>query len=332
MNPKTYRATRGFSYTLRSMNTATEKPEPKPTAAISVAEIIAKSPDPIEAIKKLGEMLAKSQMLGPTERVEIGQVAVLLCATQGMTIGDLLRTHHIQFGKLAKIIDAALGEFIKGGGSVEWIEDGSNRTSAKAKFRLGAEEVTISCTVEEAAKAGWTRNQKWTTEPTSMLRARVKKNGVRALAPWIFAGEYEADDVPQVAIEPARAVEAMAATQAPAPRAEVAKVQQSPAVAPQANGGPVAGSVAQGSATSAPPATAAPAAAATLSHELQTQLLAIIQPDFNVGQAQAWLQQVCWLLPDRSIDQLAENYAKQLIAKPDVFRAKLAKFVERGGK
>ena len=75
-------------------------------------------------------------------------------------------------------------------------------TEAEAKFVLGDESVTARCTKDEAVKAGWVKNSKWNTEPQTMLRARVKKRGILAMAPEIFYGEYDDGPEAMVSIEP----------------------------------------------------------------------------------------------------------------------------------
>jgi hypothetical protein len=312
------------------MNTAPTTP----TNAISIAEIIAKSPDPVKAIADLGAMLGKSQMLGPVDRVEIGQVAVMVCATTGMSIADLLRTYSIQFGKLVKLNDAAVAEFRKAGGVIKWSEDGSDGKSARAVFTLGEDSAEASCTVEKAAKAGWTRNTKWATEPTSMLRARVTKDGIRRIAPWIFAGEYDEDSVPDVAIDPATAA-ASAARTAAAPTPAPARGMDFGAMSKALEEDRAAKArVAEASKpTPAPATTPAPApapAAATLSHEVQGQLVAMLG-EANLPHAQAWLISVGWLKAGQSMEELPEKHARAMLAKPDAVKAKLAEFIAKGG-
>lgn len=305
----------------------TPTPTPTPAASISVAEIIAKSPDPVGAIRALGTMIAKSQMLGPCDREEIGQVCVMVCATENLTVGELFRTYQLSFGKLEKRIHAAMAEFRKAGGTVQWVHDGSDGQRAEARFRLAGETVTASCTVEEARKAGWTKNAKWTTEPMVMLRARVTKRGILALAPGIFYGESDPDEYSAVAIEPGRAAAAVVEASAPAaPRpaapAPATPARPTPAPSPQPATTPAATPVAT-------PATQ-PATAGTLPHDLQEQLVAIIRPE-RLPHAQAWLVSVNWLTAGQSIEELPEKYARQIIAKADAFNGKLDAFIAAQG-
>jgi len=322
---------KALSHSKNQMNTY-----PPPTNAISIAEIIAKSPDPVKAIADLGTMLGRSQMLGPVDRVEIGQVAVMVCATTGMSIADLLRTYSIQFGKLVKLNDAAVAEFRKAGGVIKWTEDGSDGKSARATFTLGEDSTEASCTVEKAQKAGWTRNTKWQTEPTSMLRARVTKDGIRRIAPWIFAGEYDEDSVPDVAIDPATAAASAArAAAAPAPARGMDFGAMSKALEEDKAHKAAVAAASKPTPSPAPTTTPAPApspapASATLSHEIQGQLVAMLGAD-NLPNAQAWLVSVAWLKAGQSLEELPEKHARAMLAKPDAVKAKLAEFIAKGG-
>lgn len=314
--------------------------KPSATPAISIAEIIAKSPDPVKAVADLGTMIGRSQMLGPCDKVEIGQVAVLVCATQGISVAELLRTYEIHFGKLTKKIDAAVAEFRKGGGTIIWAEDGSNKTTAKATFTLNGDTVTTESSVEQAQKAGWTRNTKWATETRSMLRARVLKSGIREIAPWIYAGEVDDDEAPQVAIDPAKAAVAVAAARTQssvidfgamskaladdrAAKAAIRPATPAPTPIPLERPAP---------APTTAPAPAQARAAAVLSDELQGQLVALIG-ESNLPHAQRWLtEKAKWLAPGQSIEELPEKWARQILAKPEAFKAKLNEFIAGGAK
>lgn len=293
------------------------EPTKKTTVGVlSMAEIVAKSPDPVAAIQALGKTVARSQMMGPVDRAEIGEVLVMLCITEGWTLAELFRTYQISFGRLEKRIDAGMAEFLARGGKITWLADGSDGIQARAKFTLGADSIEAGCTVEEAKKAGWAKNQKWTTEPTTMLRARVKKRGVLALCPDIFFGEYADEDRP----EPNVAVDGAAMATA---AAAVAATRSAPPA-------PVVPAAAAAPATPAPSTVAPQAPAPVLSGELQEKLVAIIGPE-NIPQAQAWAVSVGWLGAGDSIEALPEKHAKAIIAKPDRFQAALKAFIEKGG-
>lgn len=306
--------------------TTQSKDSPPPTVVLTMAEIVAKSPDPVGAIRTLGQTIARSQMAGPTDREEVGQVLVLLCITEGWTLGELLRTYQISFGRLEKRIDAAVAEFRSRGGKIDWLADGSDGQQARARFTLGTESIEAGCTVEEAKKAGWTKNAKWTTEPATMLRARTKKRGVLALAPDIFFGEYADDGEQQsVTLSPeqmASAAASTAVTQATAPQRSVtpSAPQTPPAPAPSKAPAPAPAATA--------PAPASAPAGAELPAELQTQLLTVIGAD-KLAAAQEWAVSVGWLAAGASIDALPEKHAKAIIARPERFKASLETYIAK---
>lgn len=298
--------------------TATDTPK----TVLSLAEIVAKSPDPTAAIQALGRSLARSQMMGPCDRSEIGEVVVLMCITEGMSIGDWLRTYQISFGRPERRIDSALADYLKRGGRIEWIEDGSNHKSARARFHLADETLEASCTVEEAQRAGWTRNKKWETETQTMLRARVKKRGLLAIAPDLFYGagadEYEAG---AVAIDS----RTMAAAAAARPVPPTAAPPQAPT--PQASPPPQPSQAAQ-----QPPAVPTPAAAdPELPTEIKEQLVALIGGD-RLHHATAWARSVGWLPADAPLDLLPEKHARAILKRPEKFVAALEKFISGGAK
>lgn len=327
------------------METTTPVPAPtysggwfsKQTPILSMAEIVAKAPDPVAAIQSLGKTLARSQMLGPCDRQEIGETCVMVCITQGLTLLELFRTYQLSFGRLEKKIDAGVAEFKQRGGRIEWLADGSDGQQARARFTLDGETLEAGCTVEEARKAGWTKNAKWNTEPATMLRARVKKRGVLALAPDIFFGELDAEPGEQITVDAAKMAAAAAAHQAPAPAPQQAATPApTPTPAPAATAAPAPAQTPAIAApapttSTAPLAPTAPTAApAQLPADVQAQLVDIIGAD-NLPTATAWAVSVGWLPPTGDLSELPEKHARAIIAKPDRFKTALATFAAKGG-
>jgi hypothetical protein len=303
--------------------TSIQKPD-----VLSMAELVAKSPDPVAAIQNLGRTVARSQMMGPCDRAEIGEVIVMLCITSGWTLAEVFRTYQISFGRLEKRIDAAMAEFKARGGKVEWIADGSDGKQARAKFTMADETLEAGCTTDEAQKAGWFKNGKWATEPQTMLRARVKKRGIVALCPDIFFGEYADEDRPEATVElsaekMAVAAAAVATTPKPAP---------APAPAPAATPAPVTAPATSPAPVAAPSVVNVPTAqagAVPLSTELQDKLVEIIGGE-KMASAQAWAKSVGWLPEDGTIEELPEKHARAIIAKPDRFKVALEAFIAKG--
>lgn len=285
---------------------------------LSMAEIVAKSPDPVAAIKALGTSLGRSQMLGPCDRAEIGEVIVMLCITQGITLAEIFRSYQISFGRLEKKIDAALVEFRAKGGKVEWLNDGSDGVQARARFTLDTESVETQCTVEEARKAGWIINKKWLNEPTTMLRARVKKRGILSLCPEIFFGELDDSerDTTPISLDAAQMASAAKAA------AAISVDKKQPAASPAP---PTPATV-----PSPAPATTPPVSPAEplLPDDVQAELVRIIGPD-NIPTAARWAVSVGWLKAGDPLEYLAEKHARSIIAKADKFQEALRAFLKK---
>jgi len=81
-------------------------------AAIELYDRIA---DPLEAIDRMGEYLAKSGMFG-CEKVEQGKVIAMACLSEKKNPMDIARTYHIIDGRLSMRADAMLAEFRNRGG------------------------------------------------------------------------------------------------------------------------------------------------------------------------------------------------------------------------
>lgn len=279
---------------------------------LSMAEIVAKAADPIAAIKSLGLILTKSQMIGPTDRVEQGESLALVCVTTGMDPLELSRNYQLSFGRLEKKIDSAVADFLAKGGKIEWLDDGTDGVKARARFTINGDSVEATCMYEEAVKAGWTKNKKWETERPTMLRARVKKRGVLALAPEIFCGEIDDSGGDMTALPQAEPAKMAVAAQSAAEQAK-ANAPAAKAATPPPD----------------PPVAASAAPAPGLPAEIVTKLADIIGNQMEA--ATLWARSVGWLTPEQTLEDLPEKHAKAIIAKADGFKAKLAEFIAKGG-
>lgn len=291
---------------------------------LSLAAIIAASPDPVAALFQLGEALAKSGELGACDRKEQGIAAVARICEGGATVSNFNRRFQLTFGKFELRIGAAVADFKARGGTITWLADGSDNKQARARFTLGDESVEVGCTVEEAQKAGWTRNKKWETETQSMLRARVKKRGITELAPDIYYGEGDEPEGEPIEIDRSQMVQAAAkaATPAPTPALVVAPVA-APSPAPMPTPAPVN--------PVAPAVTHAPSSPVSeLPVDVQEKLVAAIGAD-RLGHAQAWMLSVGWLKSGQSIEEISLANANAIIGRADRFNAKLDEFIANGG-
>ena len=151
--------------------------------------------DPLGAVEKLGDWMAKSGLFG-CEKAEQGRVLAMICMTERKSPTAILRTYHLVGGKLSKKAMAAFAEFRRAGGKVRWIQTGDepNAKEASAVFTWEGNDTTWSYSLDDATRAGLVRpNSGWVLRPGNMLRSKVISNALGALAPEIFAGEDESD-------------------------------------------------------------------------------------------------------------------------------------------
>ncbi len=145
--------------------------------------------------------VAKSGMLG-TKSVEDALTIMLVAQSEGKHPGSVIKDYHIINGKPTMKADAMLARFQQAGGRVEWGQLSNEIAEAKFYHEAGG-TVTISWTIQDAEKAGLTKNATWKKFPRSMLRSRVVSEGVRTVYPAVISGTYtpeEQSNIPQQVI------------------------------------------------------------------------------------------------------------------------------------
>ena len=179
-------------------------------------------PDPLAAIKTLGEAFKTSPMLGLTTPGD-GIVLAMTCMADGITPLDFIRKYHIIEGRPSMRADAMTAEFRRRGGKVRWLQLGDSGT-AEAEFEFEGQTLRMAFTLDDARKLlgkgkdGKDRIDKpggnWEKDPGAMLRARLTSKAIRILAPEIVAGVYTPEEVQDfaddVAPKPAAARKAVA--------------------------------------------------------------------------------------------------------------------------
>lgn len=199
-------------------------------------------PDPLAAIKTLGEAFKTSPMLGLTTPGD-GVVLAMTCMADGITPLDFIRKYHIIEGRPSMRADAMAAEFRRRGGKVRWLQLGEKGV-AEAEFEFEGQTLRGSFSLDDARrmlgkdKDGKDRidkpNGNWQKSPDAMLRARLLSNFIRLMAPEIVAGVYTPEEVQDfaddVAPKPAAARKAVADRR----QAEVAEAVAAVASAPVA--------------------------------------------------------------------------------------------------
>jgi hypothetical protein len=159
--------------------------------------------DPLEAVREMGNAIAKSRMFG-CESIEQGMVFAWECFARKCSPLSLTETYHVIDGKLSMRADAMLARFLEAGGSHEILERTANR--AAVQLWMGGHSQEFAITWEEAqeegldqSKNGTKRNWSTPRRRMQMLWARVISDGVRAMAPNVCAGKYTPEDFGQSA-------------------------------------------------------------------------------------------------------------------------------------
>lgn len=151
--------------------------------------------NPIEAVEKFGEFIAKSGFFG-CEKIEQGKVLALACLCERKNPVQIAREYHIIDGKLAMRSDAMLAGYRQRGGRVKW--EKCDAEAAIAEFSQDGTAIRLAFTLEDAKKAGLiTGNPKssWSKYPDAMLRARLISKAVRMLMPEVNCGIYTPEEI-----------------------------------------------------------------------------------------------------------------------------------------
>lgn len=151
--------------------------------------------------------------------------AVLFGAAIGFDPLTALQNVYVVGGRPG-LYAAAMVAIVQAAGHEVWTEDITDTRAIVCGRRRGGSEERVIVTMEQARKAGWTRNAKYASEPQSMLWARAASTVCRRIAQDALKGI--ARSVEELNDEVAVEVRPAARTVRPAPRA----VEAAPAVAP----------------------------------------------------------------------------------------------------
>lgn len=184
--------------------------------------IYQRMPDPIQAVKVMGNSIAKSGMFG-CGSVEAGEVFALECLYRNMPPLTMAERYHVIFGKLSMKAEAMLAGFEQAGGKYKVL----SRTPelAAVEFTIKDETHKLSLSWEDAQKEPFCYEgkeqavvdllvagkkpplkPKYATPRSrmQMLWARLVSDSVRFLCPQVVSGVYtpeEIEDFPENATE-----------------------------------------------------------------------------------------------------------------------------------
>jgi len=155
------------------------------------------SMDRMKAVERMGEFIARSQMVG-CETKEQGVIVAMTCAMEGIHPIEFGRRYHIIKGRPSMRADRMAAEFRARGGKYE-IKTLS-RECCECEFTFEKQKLLVKITFEDAKLAGWALDSKggiipqWKKTPDDMLFARVMSKGVRRLCPEVVAGIYTPEE------------------------------------------------------------------------------------------------------------------------------------------
>ena len=157
-------------------------------------EIITTNPSWSE-IKEIATAVAKSGLFPSIKTPEAALTLMMLCQAEGLHPVMALRRYHIFSGQISMKADAMLGEFMKRGGTIEWVKNSDTVVEAIFETPGLKKPVTVQWTIEDASRAKLTGKDNWKTYPKAMLRARVISDGIRMTMPEIISGIYTPEEV-----------------------------------------------------------------------------------------------------------------------------------------
>jgi len=153
--------------------------------------------NPLEAIKTLGDYIAKSGLFS-CNKPEQGAIMAMACLVENKNPLDVARTYHIVNGTLTKKYEVMIAEFYANGGKITWIT--RNNDEVEAKFSNKNGDMQLKVTMEELKEKGVAmqgKNMKDTykTYPRQMLTARLVSEVINILDPAITSGLYTPEEV-----------------------------------------------------------------------------------------------------------------------------------------
>ncbi len=151
--------------------------------------------DPLSAIDKMGNWIARSGMFG-CNKVEQGMVIATVCMTERISLTTFQRTYDVLHdGKIRKKALAALAEVRMRAGKHGWLADGSDGKSASIRLTFDGQTIISTFTMDDAKRMGasFKDGSAWVKTPGNMLRVRAISNGLAMITPEIYAGETGED-------------------------------------------------------------------------------------------------------------------------------------------
>ena len=150
---------------------------------------------PYTQVESMATAVARSRLFKAFDTPERALVLMMIAQAEGYHPMQAMQRYDIIEGKPAKKGDAMMADFQARGGKVEWVKMSDTEVTGVFHAPGLISPVSISWTLEMAARAGLAGKQTWKGYPRAMLRARVISEGIRTAMPGVVAGLYTPEEV-----------------------------------------------------------------------------------------------------------------------------------------
>lgn len=169
------------------------------TENTSTMTALALIPRGLEEAERMSTKLAQSEMLPPHFRGKPENVfwALAYGLEVGLTPVQSLQSLYVVHGRPGMYADAMVALVLTSGRCDLFVcvESDATKATYETKRKGSPRTRTLTVTIEEAKQAGWTKNEKYQTEPRRMLEARCKSQLARDVYPDVLRGMASAEEV-----------------------------------------------------------------------------------------------------------------------------------------
>jgi len=180
----------------------------------------------LTTITSMGTIIAKSNLFG-IKTPEQAMALMLIAQAQNRHPATVATEYDIIQGRPALRSQAALMRFQEAGGKIEYVTRTDKMVEANFSHPQGG-SLTVSWTMDRAAKMGLSKKDNWVKQPMIMLQWRVVAEGVRACYPACLGGCYLVEEVqdfdpPKPALREPQPIQVQAVQVDPEPEPEKMK-------------------------------------------------------------------------------------------------------------
>jgi hypothetical protein len=151
----------------------------------------------LPAVVELSNAITNTEFVPDSLRGKVAATAAAIFAGREMGLPPMtaLRNVHVIKGRPSLSAQAMLALVLARGHDIEWGEVSSARAEIRGRRRGSDAWTTVVFTIEDAKRAGYTKNDTYTKTPRAMLRARAIAELCRAIFPDVINGMPAAEEL-----------------------------------------------------------------------------------------------------------------------------------------